>query len=253
MKNKYITYIAVICVSAMSLLLYGCKNEQVAFKKAEQSFALGEYYEASLNYKKSYSRVPSKDKAKRAVRAYKMGDCYRRINYTEKAIAAFQNAIRYKTEDSTAYFYLAQMQLRKGDYKNAKENFELYLEKDPGNVLAKNGIESCLIAPEWKANPNLYKIKKEDNFNSRRSDFSPVLVGEAADQILISTTRTDVTGEDINGITGTKYGDIFFATKDEKQKLIPNTMRALLASLLTERQCISPDAAMIPIIHAMPR
>lgn len=218
MKNKYITYIAVICVSAMSLLLYGCKNEQVAFKKAEQSFALGEYYEASLNYKKSYSRVPSKDKAKRAVRAYKMGDCYRRINYTEKAIAAFQNAIRYKTEDSTAYLYLAQMQLRKGDYKNAKENFELYLEKDPGNVLAKNGIESCLIAPEWKANPNLYKIKKEDNFNSRRSDFSPVLVGEAADQILISTTRTDVTGEDINGITGTKYGDIFFATKDEKGK-----------------------------------
>lgn len=99
MKNKYITYIAVICVSAMSLLLYGCKNEQVAFKKAEQSFALGEYYEASLNYKKSYSRVPSKDKAKRAVRAYKMGDCYRRINYTEKAIAAFQNAIRYMTDN----------------------------------------------------------------------------------------------------------------------------------------------------------
>ena len=56
-----------------ALVVVACSNEGIAFKKAEQSYAIGEYYTASLHYKKSYSRSKPKEKAKRAVRAFMMG------------------------------------------------------------------------------------------------------------------------------------------------------------------------------------
>ena len=179
---------------------------------------MGEYYNASNFFKKSYSRVSPKDKEKRAQRAFMMGECYRHINYSQKAVAAYQNAVRYKYPDSLSLFYLAQQQLKIGNYKQAEQNFRLYLEKDPANELAHMGLLSCEMAPQWKANPNLYRVKKEGIFNSRRSDFSPMLVGDESEQLVISSTRNDATGDDYSGITGTSFSDLFLAKKDENGK-----------------------------------
>ena len=150
------------------MLLASCSNEAISYKKGEQAYAMGEYYNASNFFKKSYSRVSPKDKEKRAQRAFMMGECYRHINYSQKAVAAYQNAVRYKYPDSLSLFYLAQQQLKIGNYKQAEQNFRLYLEKDPANELAHMGLLSCEMAPQWKANPNLYRVKKEGIFNSRR-------------------------------------------------------------------------------------
>ena len=200
------------------LLLASCSNEAISYKKGEQAYAMGEYYNASNFFKKSYSRVSPKDKEKRAQRAFMMGECYRHINYSQKAVAAYQNAVRYKYPDSLSLFYLAQQQLKIGNYKQAEQNFRLYLEKDPANELAHMGLLSCEMAPQWKANPNLYRVKKEGIFNSRRSDFSPMLVGDESEQLVISSTRNDATGDDYSGITGTSFSDLFLAKKDENGK-----------------------------------
>ena len=178
------------------LMVCACSNEGIAFKKAEQSFAIGEYYAASINYKKSYSRCKPKEKAKRAVRAFKMGECYRHIGYTQKAMAAYTNAIRYNVGDSIAFLHLGRQQLKAGQYKQAVQNFNKYLEFEPGSELARSGLMSCELAPQWKAKPNLYKVKKEAIFNSRRSDYSPMLVGEDADQMVQRTREVATCGSD---------------------------------------------------------
>ena len=166
-----------------------CSNENIAFNKGEQYFAMGEYYQAASYYKKSYSRTSAKDKGKRAIRAFKMGECYRRINYTQKAISAYQNAVRYGVQDSSALFHLACVQLKAGQYKQAGENFRLYLSKDANNELASAGLLSCELAPQWKESPINCKIKKEQIFNSRRSDYSPVLSGDEYDVLYVTSTR----------------------------------------------------------------
>lgn len=225
------------------ITLVACSNESIAFKKAEQSYAIGEYYAASVNYKKSYSRCAPKEKAKRAVRAFMMGECYRHIGYTQKAIAAYQNAIRYNVPDSSAYLQIARQQLKTAQYKQAAQNFTQYLEFDPGNELARSGLLSCELGPQWKAHPNQYKIKKEPFFNSRRSDYSPLLVGDDADQLVLSSTRNDATGEDISGITGLKFGDLFFSRKNEQGKWQP--VDVIEGEVNTEYDegapCLSPD------------
>jgi len=232
-----------IIIYMAALVLVACSNEGVAFKKAEQSYAIGEYYAASINYKKSYSRCAPKEKAKRAVRAFMMGECYRHIGYTQKAMAAYTNAIRYNIPDSTVYLHLARQQLKAGQYKQAAQNFNQFLEFEPGNELARSGLLSCELGPQWKAKPNQYKIKKETVFNSRRSDYSPMLVGDDADQLVLSSTRKEASGEDVSGVTGLKFGDLFFSRKNEQGKW--QAVNVLEGDVNTEYDegapCLSPD------------
>lgn len=37
-----------------------------------------------------------------------------------------------------------------GKYKDAIKNYNLFLERKPGDMLAKNGIRGCEMAVDWK-------------------------------------------------------------------------------------------------------
>jgi hypothetical protein len=85
------------------LFLQSCGWES-SIKKGNQSYALGEYYDAAKYYKKAYSSLPSKERKRRGEVAYKMADCYRLTNYTVRAKGAYMNAVRYKYSDSIISF-----------------------------------------------------------------------------------------------------------------------------------------------------
>lgn len=199
------------------LWLAGCSAEGNV-KKGDKYYAIGEYYDAATEYRKAYMRTKPKERAKRGERAYKAADCFRRINHTARAIGSYQNAARYNYPDSIVFFYLAEMQKKNGEYKKAIKNYEIYLQYNPDDVLARNGLQGCHLAPIWRKRPTLYTIKKEDMFNSRRTDYCPMLAGDDMDQLYLSSTRPQATGDELSGITGIKAGDIFMAKKDEKGK-----------------------------------
>ena len=215
MKTARYTY----CLYSLlvGLLLTSCGAESI-LRKADQSYALGEYNEAAALYKKAYSKTEAKDKAKRAERAFKTAECYRRINMNAKAMAAYRNAIRYNYPDSVMYKHMADLQLQKGEYKAAVQNYDIYLEYNPTDTTAINGKKACTTAPQWKKNPTRYIVKKETFFNSRRSEYSPVYGSEDFGQLFFTSTRDKALGEDKSLITGVKAPDIFFSTKDEKGK-----------------------------------
>lgn len=215
MKTARYTY----CLYSLlvGLLLTSCGAESI-LRKADQSYALGEYNEAAALYKKAYSKTEAKDKAKRAERAFKTAECYRRINMNAKAMAAYRNAIRYNYPDSVMYKHMADLQLQKGEYKAAVQNYDIYLEYNPTDTTAINGKKACTTAPQWKKNPTRYIVKKETFFNSRRSEYSPVYGSEDFGQLFFTSTRDKALGEEKSLITGVKAPDIFFSTKDEKGK-----------------------------------
>lgn len=61
-------------------------------------------------------------------------------------------------------------------------------------------------------------MKRENIFNSRRAEYSPVLGGDAYDRLYFTSTRNEATGDELSGITGTKNADIFMSQKDEQGK-----------------------------------
>lgn len=202
-----------------AMLLASC-GADMAMKKGNKFFALGEYYEAAAQYKKAYSQTPAKQRELRGQRALRMADCYQRINYSQKAIAAYNNGVRYKQADSTAIFHLAQQLLKNGNYKEAEKYFTALLDSMPHNALVQSGLQSARMAPKWKAEAEYsgYTVKKQDLFNSRRAEYSPALTGDNNDQLYFSSTRNQAQGDEMSGITGTKNADIFFSQKDDKGK-----------------------------------
>ena len=235
---------------ALAVLLTGCGAEQ-AVKKGDKFFALGEYFDAATQYKKAYSQTPAKERALRGQRALKMAECYRHINYTQKAIAAYNNAIRYKQADSLTHLYLAQQLMKNGSYKEAAKQFQEFLDSLEANSqqltansqLAKTGLRSAQQAPEWKKQGSDYTVKRENFFNSRRADYSPMLAGEENNQLFFTSTRNQAKGDEVSGITGTKNGDIFVSQKDEKGKWQrPEVIDSELNSDFDEGVCsFSPD------------
>lgn len=263
---------ATFLLCAACFLMLAC-NAENSLRKGDQYFALGEYYDAAAEYKRAYSKTSMKQRDKRGERALKMAECYRRINYTAKAIGAYQNGIRYTEKakadrlkegvnnqeiDSIAdeavvdaTLKLARLLQKNGDYKEAIKNFESYLEAakrmpsrtSADDTLALNGLIGSRQAILMKQKPTLHTVKKETFFNSRRSDFSPALFGDEWDQLYWTSTRPQATGDDISGVTGTKYADVFWSKKDDKGKWgSPEKVEGDLNSEYDEGVCcFSPD------------
>ena len=241
----------IICIVIVAVLLTGCGADQ-AVKKADKFYAIGEYYDAAAQYKKAYSQTPSKEKEKRGQLSVKIAECNRRINNTNKAIAAYKNVIRYKQADSLTHLRLAQQLMKNGNYKEAAKNFQEAIDSlefkvqnsDTGWLdLAKNGLQSAKMAPQWKKEGSQYTVKRMDLFNSRRDDFSPALTGDENDQLFFTSTRNQAQGDEYSGITGCKPADIFWAQKDDKGKWgKPQSIDSELNTAFDEGACcFSPD------------
>ena len=151
----------IIGIALLAMIVWSCGADK-ALRKAEQSEALGEYFEAAKHYKKAYSKTSAKQRDKRGERAFKMAECYRRINYAARAAGAYRNAVRYKYPDSMAIRHLADMQRMTGAYKEAAKNYELYLQQAPADGVARNGLKACEMAQQWKKNESFSsEVKKK--------------------------------------------------------------------------------------------
>ena len=242
-RKQFFLYTKVLPLLVLSLLLLaGCGAEK-NMKKAEKFMAIGEYYDAASQYKQAYSKTPPKERDRRGLIAGKMAVCYRKINSTPKAVAAYRNMVRYNKATVDDRLELGRQLLKNGDYKQAAEQFRVVLDSMPDNVLARNGLLSAQQAPAWKKQGSRYTVKRMDVFNSRRAEYSPMFSGDQFDQLYFTSTRNDATGDELSGITGTKNGDIFVSQKDDKGKWSkPEVVNGGLNTEADEgASCLSPD------------
>ena len=212
-------------------------------KRGEKYLALGEYYDAATEYKTAYSKTPAKMRDRRGQIAKKMAFCYEKINSTQKAIAAYRNVIRYKQADGNTYLSFARQLMKNGNYKEAAEQFRIALDSMPDNQMARDGLAAALDAPRLKEEGSRYTVKKMEVFNSRRADYSPMLLGENHEYLYFTSTRNEAQGDELSGITGSKNGDIFFSQKDDKGKWgKPQRVESGLNSEYDEGACsFTPD------------
>ena len=238
------TYHFLMAFLAVVLMLHSCAADN-AMRKGEKFLAIGEYHDAAEQFKKAYTKTPTKERQLRGQRALKMAHCYRHISSTQKAISAYRNALRYNVASLDDRLDYARLLLKNGEYKRALTEFELLNDSMPNNVLVRNGLLSAKMAPKWKEQGSDYTVKKMTEFNSRRADFCPVLAGDQWDRLYFSSTRNDALGDELSGITGAKPGDIFFSDKDDKGKWSkPQTIESGLNTEYDEGACcLSPDGS----------
>ncbi|MDE6295647.1 MAG: tetratricopeptide repeat protein, partial [Muribaculaceae bacterium] len=126
-------------------LLPSCKS--VKLSDADDQMARGEYFDASKTYRKIYNRLTKREeRPQRGEVAYKLATCYRMLNQSARASAAYQNAIRYEYPDSMAYLWLGRSLQADGKYAQAATAYRTFLEWQPDNQFAKEGLKGCLMA-----------------------------------------------------------------------------------------------------------
>ncbi len=203
---------AILC----ALLLWSCGGAKLAV--ADEQMERGEYYDASRTYRGVYNKLKKREERPlRGEVAYKMGLCYRKLNMSARASAAFQNALRYSYPDSLTHLYLAQSLQSEGRYRDAINAYQDYLATEPRDAaVAETGIAGCRKGMGAKASPTRYVVKQAKLFNSRRADFSPMFAGDDHDALYFTTTNEKVTGSNRSEITGMKKGDIWVARKNEQ-------------------------------------
>ena len=211
MKAHFTIYILFLLIVSS---LYSCKSAKLS--DAEDKQRIGEYYEAAAIYRKVYTKTSPKKRDLRGYIAYRMAECNRLINNTAKATSAYMNAIRYDYPDSTVYLRMGQMLQKTGRYPEAIKNYDIYMENDPSNLLAINGIQGCELAPGWKKNPTRYEVRRMDKFNSRRGEFSPMLAGDKYDQLYFTSSRSKDKDAKVSAITGQNNNNLFLVKQDEK-------------------------------------
>ena len=211
MKAHFTIYVLFLLIVSS---LYSCKSAKLS--DAEEKQRIGEYYEAAAIYRKVYTKTSPKKRDLRGYIAYRMAECNRLINNTAKATSAYMNAIRYDYPDSTVYLRMGQMLQKTGRYPEAIKTYDIYMENDPSNLLAINGIQGCELAPGWKKNPTRYEVRRMDKFNSRRGEFSPMLAGDKYDQLYFASSRSKDKDAKVSAITGQNNNNLFLVKQDEK-------------------------------------
>lgn len=207
--------ILLYAIIVVSMALSSCGGAKMSV--ADEQMARGEYFDASKTYRKVYNKLTKREeRPTRGVAAYKMGECYRQLNMSSRASAAYQNALRYGYPDSMAILYLAQSLHAEGKYAAAKKSYENFLALNPSSDLAKTGLIGCDLALRYKEKKTRHIVKQSKLFNSRRSDFSPMYQDKTLDVIYYATTNEKVTGTKKSEITGMKKADIWFSKKDEQ-------------------------------------
>ena len=223
-------------------VLIACSLER-AIKKGDQHLSVGEYYDAAVQYRKAYQQTPTKLHRERGLMAVKMARCYAKINQTQRAISAFQNAIRYEQATLNDKLIYAQLLLKDGQYKAAEKAFLALKDSLPNDTLILNGLASARQAPAWKKQGSKYIVRKMDVFNSYKADYSPVFYGPDHNILYFTSTRKEASGDELNGITGMKNGDIFYSERNDKGKWSkPEPIGGELNSAFDEGACtFSPD------------
>ncbi len=199
-----------------SLAAYPVFAQNRTLRTAEDAFNNMQYNVALTKYKKALSKAKAKpDKEKIS---FQMAECYRIINNTKKAEAAYKRLAKTKFAESNplVFLYLAEAMKSNEKYTEAKIYFEKYTEAVPADPRGATGSLSCKLAQEWIDNPTKLKIKNEKVLNSKESDFSATYADKLYNTIIFTSTRDAATGKEMDNWTGQNFSDLFVSKLDPK-------------------------------------
>lgn len=199
-----------------SLTAYPVLSQNRALRAADEAFNNMQYNVAAAKYKKALSKA--KAKPDKETISFQIAECFRIMNNTKKAEAAYKRLIKTKFAETNplVFLYLAQAMKSNEKYKDAKIYFDKYTEYAPDDPRGRNGSLSCTLAQEWIDNPSKYKVSTEKILNSKESDFSATYADKLYNTIIFTSTRDASSGKDIDNWTGQNFSDLFISKLDPK-------------------------------------
>jgi peptidoglycan-associated lipoprotein len=205
----------VILVFSFAMLSHVAVAQKNYTAEADEAYRLQKYYEAIPLYKKAFTKVSNRPEKRRIL--FQIAECYRKTSDFARAEAAYDRAIRADFPLAIVYLRYAETLKSRGKYEEAREAYNKYLEREPGDQRARIARDYCDTAIKWMENPTRWQVENMKRFNSRNNDFSPSYADNKKYNVLVFTSdREEATGKKMDQWTGGKFTDIFYVTLDRK-------------------------------------
>jgi peptidoglycan-associated lipoprotein len=194
---------------------------QKYIKKAETTYKSQNYGTGVEVLKLSYEKVSRKGaKAKiyKGDLAFKIAESYRLTEKFKDANEWYERCIllEYQKTQPIVFLYNGEMLRIMGEIEQATKNYILYKELNPTDTRADIGISSCGIAEEMKYDAEKYIIENQIPLNKIGTDMSPMFGDNKATKLYFNSTRTGVTGSEIDPRSGENFMDIWVSEMDKK-------------------------------------
>ena len=182
-------------------------------QQADNAFKYEMYYAAIPLYRKAYGKVSNRIEKKRII--FQIGECYRLTKEPRKAESQYRRAIKAKYSDPIIYLRFAEVLREQGKYREAMEQYKIYMKKVPKDPRGSIGLKSCEYVMEQQKKPTRYQVGNAKKLNSRYDDFSPAYADKKYRSLVFTSTRKE-NGNKIDPNTGQPFSSIFVAQLDRR-------------------------------------
>jgi outer membrane protein OmpA-like peptidoglycan-associated protein len=218
MKNALILTLSMFMLAPV----FGQTNQPKYIAEALKAYDSGKYFEAMPKLEAAYNKMTNKGKSisEKGGMAYKLADCYRRMEQFDKAAQWYGSSIelKYYEIDPKVYYFHGEMLRMNGDLKKASESYTSYKNKRGKDTSIDIDllIESCKESALVHDEESKYVVKAEDKLNRKEFDMAPFLSDKKESQVFFGTQREEVVNPARDPITGEKFMDIWMAEFNDK-------------------------------------
>jgi outer membrane protein OmpA-like peptidoglycan-associated protein len=220
--RRTLTYLHLFAVAV--LLLSACNAGKRALVKGFNSFDGGDYDIAIDHYK-----VALDNGMEPALSNYKIAEAYRLSNRLHEAMPYYEEALALGLPDTSAVFHHAMSLKVNGQYEEAKEGLQEYLELSEDTVLqytnwARQELNNLDRLGQILSKDVYYEIKNMDRLNTEGAEYAPVVhrgnfyftssrnsekIYKATGTGFTNIMRAPIEGEDIRIEQATTLGEDF--------------------------------------------
>lgn len=203
-----------ILIISLQLISIGLFAQGARAKKANELYEAGGYFKAAELFRDALESNTSMSNDDRAVILFKMGECYRLINNPKKAELMYRKAISKDYNDPLVHLYYGDMLRMNEKLEAAAIQYETYKDMVPDDPRGEIGMKSCELIEKWKETPSGYVVQNMRVFNTKQSEFSPLVASEDGRTLYFTSSREGTAGAAESHATGEGFTDVFTVTED---------------------------------------
>lgn len=153
-----------------------------------------------------------------------MAELYEIKGNTNAAIKEYERAITISPGFSSSNFYnIARLEMKVGDYKNAKSDFERFLKNPNVNPdsreSAERNVQNCTFAIDAVKNPKPFKpVNLGEGINSNLDEYFPAITADDQTFLFTRNNRTERAPTQEDFMVSKKVGGVW-----QKAVLIPGS------------------------------
>ena len=222
MKLRLILF---VCLG-FSVINYAQTNQPKYIAEAVKLYESGKYFEAMPKLEAAYNKMTNKGKSitEKGSMAFKLADCYRKMEQYDKAAQWYGASIELKYYDvePKVYYFHGEMLRMTGDLKKAKESYSNYKNKrgKDTSIDIESLIDNCREGAAVHSEESRYDVRALDKLNAKEFDMAPFISDKKEGQIFFGTQREAVVNPARDPITGEKFMDIWVAEFDAKGEFV---------------------------------